>query len=152
MNGVALRARDIIQRVLRSPNVCSRKTLRMAAQAGVEDLAGSKLRECNNRRLPAMRGDMGLPWTMTSLAACIFRLLFAGSDALEMRVLIEPEPNIRVAGLTNHASHKPVRAAIGGQETKRGPEKNEKKSKDHRPQVTTRAQLSLLSGCQPFVN
>ena len=58
--------------------------------------------------------DVQLPGTVTAFAAGIGRSFFSGSNALEMRVFVEPEPDIGVAGLADHASDVSVLCRIGG--------------------------------------
>jgi hypothetical protein len=50
---------------------------------------------------------------MAALASRVFRLLLAGRDAFEVCVFEEPEPDIRVAGLADHAPDKIIGSGIG---------------------------------------
>lgn len=50
---------------------------------------------------------------MAAFAAGILRRLLAGSDAFEMRIPEEAEPNIRMAGLADRASEVRVRRLVG---------------------------------------
>ena len=85
----------------------------MASQAGIDNLAGSELRKGDDGRFSSMRPNVHLPRTVAPLTAGVLRLVHAGSDALEVRILEEPEPDIWVASLAHHASHEGIRWSIG---------------------------------------
>lgn len=108
MYRVTLRARNVVERVRRPSDVGSRKALLMTTQAGIQDLAGPKLREGNNGRLAAVRLDVRFTRSVTTLATRIGRLLFSRSDALEVRILIKSQPHVWMAGFAHRASDKLV--------------------------------------------
>jgi hypothetical protein len=85
----------------------------MTGKAGIQYLAGSHLRERPNRGLSAARLHVLLPWTMTTLAARAFRRFHSPGDALEMGVLIEVEPDIRMAGAAYVTSYVCIVANLG---------------------------------------
>ena len=65
-----------------------------------------------------MRRNVRLAGTVAPLTAGVLRLLRAGSDALEVGILEEPEPDIGVASLADHASHEGIRRSIGRQDAR----------------------------------
>ncbi len=76
----------------------------MAPLAGINGLFRRELKERNDGGLAAVRVDMRTPGAVATLAARIFRFLFAAGNALEMRILVKSEPNIGMTGLTHHAA------------------------------------------------
>jgi hypothetical protein len=61
-----------------------------------------------------MRGDVGLARSMTALTSGIGRRFLSGRYALEVGILVEPEPDIGVACLANDASDISVLRGISG--------------------------------------
>lgn len=114
VNRMALCAGDVIQRMGRMADICARKRIGVTAQACIQYLLRRELREGNNGRLASVRGNMRLTGSMATFASGIGRRFFSGSNALEMRVFVEPEPDIGVAGLAYHASDVSVLCRIGG--------------------------------------
>lgn len=55
-----------------------------------------------------MRRNVRLAGPVAALAPGVSRLLFSGGNALEMGVLVEGEPDVRMASLTDHASDETV--------------------------------------------
>src|SRR6185437_16188475 len=82
--------------------------LGMAAEASIENLFRRQRGERNDGRFTAMRRDMSLAWTVATLASGVGRLFLSRSNALEMGVLVEREPDVRMASLTDHASNETV--------------------------------------------
>lgn len=113
MHRVAVRTDHIRPRMRRLPDSRPRNVLRMATQAGPQNLIRRELRERLNCRLPALRGHMVPTRSVATLTARIFRRFFAGSNRLEMRVLVEVQPHIRVARPAGRASHKGVLSTRG---------------------------------------
>lgn len=77
----------------------------MTAEAGIQTLLRSELREGDNRRLPAMRLDVRFPGPVASFTASIGRIFLATGNTLKMRVLVKLEPNIWVTGLADDAAN-----------------------------------------------
>lgn len=102
---VALRAGDTVQRMRRGMDVRAGQRIGVASQTRIDGLLGSQGKEGNDGRLPAVRGHMVSPGTVTTLAAGILRRLFPAGDASKMRILVKLEPDVRVACFANHASH-----------------------------------------------
>lgn len=85
----------------------------MAAQARVKHLFRRELGEGDDSGFTSVCGYVPLPRAMATFAASVGRSFFAGGDALEVSIFIEPEPDIWMAGLANHASDVPVLRGIG---------------------------------------
>lgn len=97
MNGVAVGTDDAVLRVRAAADIGAGKRLRMAAQAGVEDLLGLQAREgAGNSIRAAARLNVRLTRPVAALAAGIFGFLLAGREALVMRVAIEVGPDVDV--------------------------------------------------------
>ena len=94
--------------MLRTPDIRPRKLLTVAAKAGVQYFPGGKRRERKNCLLSAAVGDMIAARPMAALATRALRRLFTGSDALEMRILVEIAPDDRVARFANIVTYEVI--------------------------------------------
>ena len=101
MNGVAIGADDVRERVLGAPDVGAGKILGVAGKAGVQHLSWSHDRERANGGFPAAGFDVRATWPVAAFAAYAFRRFFAGSQRFIMRILEEVEPHVGVTGLTD---------------------------------------------------
>jgi len=100
MDGVAVRADHIFLGMNAPADVGSRKSLRVAAEAGVESFLGSDFGERDNGRLAAARFNVGFPGAMATFAPGIFGRFLAAGDTLIMRIAKELIPDGGVTGLT----------------------------------------------------
>lgn len=98
MDGMTGSTNDICLRVITAANVCARRILRMAAEAGVQNLIGRHLGEGNDCLLPPLCLDMLRSRTMTALTAHIFHRHIPGYIGLAVRVSKELEGDVRMAG------------------------------------------------------
>lgn len=114
MNRVALSADHVIQRMGRVADIRAGKSFGVTAQARIQDLLGRELRKGNDGCFAAVSRDMQLSRPMTTLASGIGRPFLSGGNALEVSILVKPEPDVRMARLTNHASDISVLRGIGG--------------------------------------
>lgn len=89
----------------------------VASQTRINGLFGSQRKKRNDARLPAMRGDVVPPRSMTAFTAGILRCFFPACDASKVRILVKLEPDIRVTGFANHASHVLLRVRLGMAQT-----------------------------------
>jgi hypothetical protein len=96
---------NVIPRVLRGMDICPVETIRMAAKASVERLFRTKLSEGNDGGLSSMRLNVRLRWTMAALATRVGRFFFSNGNTLEMRILVELEPHVGMAGFAGIAAH-----------------------------------------------
>src|ERR1700683_331148 len=102
MNRVTTGACHIRHRVLRPPHIHFPKIARVASQAGVQH--GFRLHQRErpwNGSLAAVRFHVRFARPVAAFASGTLRRLVAAGDALIMRVLVEVEPDVRVAGLTD---------------------------------------------------
>lgn len=104
VNRVTARADDVVQGVGRTPDVGSGQSFGMAAEALVEGLLGCQDREGDDVRLGWCLA-VGLAGSVAALAAGVLGVLFAGGDALEMRVLVKTKPDVRVTGSADVAAY-----------------------------------------------
>jgi hypothetical protein len=114
MDRMALRAGHVIQGVGRVADICARERVGVTTQACIQHLLGRELRKGNNGRLASVRGNMRLTGSMATFASGIGRRFFPRGDALEMSIFVKPEPDVRVAGLANHASDVSVLRRVRG--------------------------------------
>lgn len=96
MDGVAVGADDVVERMLGSAYVGARQGLGVATQAIVEDFTRLQLRESDDRGFAAVRVDVRLAGTMATLTSGALRWFLPGSDAFEVRVFVEAGPHIGV--------------------------------------------------------
>ena len=101
---MAIRANHVIERVGRALYIRPRQSLIVAAQAIPEHLFRLQLRKSNDRLLIAFALNVRLSRAMTALASRFLRRFLARGDALEMRILIELQPDVRMTGFANIAS------------------------------------------------
>lgn len=94
MDGVALRARYIVQRVRRAAYVRALESLGVAPQASVNGLFRRELRKGNDGRFSAMGFDMSTSGTVAALATRVRRFLLPARNAFEMGILVEVQPDI----------------------------------------------------------
>lgn len=104
MDGVALSACNVVESVRRVANVCARKTVRMALQAGIKRLFSCQRVERNNGCLTAVSLHMRASRSVTTLAARVGLLLFAARNAFKMRILVKLEPDIGMTCLAHCAA------------------------------------------------
>ena len=76
----------------------------MTTKAGIQSRLRTKLSKSNDSRLSAMRLNVCLGRPMATLAAGVGRFFFPNRDTFEMRVLVELEPYVGVAGFTGIAA------------------------------------------------
>jgi hypothetical protein len=108
VNRMALRASYVVLGVLRSADVGAGETLLVTAQAGILHLPGVELRKSHNGRLTAMRFDVRFARTVAAFAARIGRRFLTGGNALEMRIPVEVEPDVRMARSAHRATRELV--------------------------------------------
>jgi len=111
VDGVATGAHNIVLGVRGSANVGAGECLGVTAQAVVLDLLGFELGESDNASLSAVGCDVGLAGAVAAFASGMLGRLFAGGDALEMRVLKKLRPDVGMAGFARLAADE---AAGGG--------------------------------------
>jgi hypothetical protein len=80
----------------------------VAAKARVQYLLGRKRRERTDGVCSAAIVDMLPAGAVTALAACVLWWLFARSDTLEMRVLIECAPDNWMARFANIVAYEAI--------------------------------------------
>ncbi len=108
MHRVAIRTNHIRLRMRRLPNPRPRNVLRVAPQARIQRLLRRKLRKRLYRRLPAFRRHMVAARAMATFAPRVLRHFLARSNRLKVRILIEVQPNVRMAHPAGRTSHKSV--------------------------------------------
>src|SRR5213076_1145340 len=102
---VTARAGDIVERVLRAADIRAAEILRVTSQARLQRLLLRHQRECaRNARLAAARFHVLLRRSVAPFTPGALRRFLAGSETLEMRVLIEVQPDIGVTGLARVAA------------------------------------------------
>src|SRR5690349_1419636 len=105
MDGVAVRAYDVVQGMLGSPYVRAVQILCVAPEAIRQNGARRHQRESvRNRVLSAPRFDVCSRWTMAALAARALRRFRARRKTLEVRVLVEILENVGMASAADIAS------------------------------------------------
>ena len=104
MDGMAVGADYLVLRMGGPADIGSAKRLIVASQAVIHDLPGFELRESDDGCFPAARLDVSLAGTVATLAARPFGRLVARGDALIVRILVEIQPYIGVAGSTDVTS------------------------------------------------
>lgn len=77
----------------------------MAAQAGIRGLLRCQRKEGDDGGLSAMCLHVLLTGSVAAFTTRILGRLFSAGHAFEMRVLVELEPDVRMACLADHASH-----------------------------------------------
>ncbi len=105
VNRVALCTSDAVQRVRRVANIGAGQSFGMASQASVQRLFRCGLRKSNDGRFSSMSFDMCASRPVAAFASCVRRLFRPARNALEMRIFVEPEPDIRMARLANHTAY-----------------------------------------------
>jgi hypothetical protein len=78
----------------------------MAPQTGIHGLFRREFRERDDARFSAMGLDVRAAGTVTAFAPRIGGLFKTARNALKMRILVEQEPDVGVAGLANGAADK----------------------------------------------
>ena len=106
MDGMAISADYVAQRVRRSADIGSAQSLCVATETIVQNGLRLKLGEGDDGSLAAASLDVSLTRTMTAFAPCSFRGFLAGSNAPVVGVLIKGKPDVRVAGPANVAAYK----------------------------------------------
>jgi hypothetical protein len=84
----------------------------MAAQAIIENLLGLQLGKRHDRGFTAARRHMRAPRAVAALAPGVIWRFFAGSNALEVRVLVKLRPNVRMAGFAGVAPDEAARRVL----------------------------------------
>lgn len=147
---MALRTGDLVKCVRGTADVRTRERVGMAAHAGIDGLFGVELKKRNNGGPAAMSGDMCARWPVAPLTAGILRFFFPASNAFEVRIFVEPGPDIRMTGLTDHAADKRVLRLLvcaGGQA---GEHYEHQRSRGRQPSVNTSACVFPMSqSCAP---
>lgn len=113
MDRMATGAGDVIESVDRTADIRSRQGLTMTAKTSFQGLLCRENREGGDRRL-AWRLHVGRTRPVASFTACVPGRLLPGSNALEVGVLIEFGPHVRMATLADRAANKASRWQIGG--------------------------------------
>ena len=106
VDGMAIGADYVAQRVRRAANIGSAQSFRVAPQTVVQYGLRLKLGEGNDGSLAAARLDVGLTRTVAAFAPCSFGWLLARSNAPVVGILIKGGPDVRVAGPANVAAYK----------------------------------------------
>src|SRR5580704_10145209 len=101
---MAVGADHILLGVGTAADVGARHRLAVATKARIKRFFRAELGECDDGRLAAVRIQMSLARSVAALATGVFFGFLAGSEALEMRVLVERREDVGVAGLTSLAS------------------------------------------------
>ncbi len=108
MYRVTLSTNNVVLSVRRVADICADEAVGMAPQAGIENLFRGQLRKGNDGCFAPVRRDVQLARAVAALAAGVCGLFLSRSNAFEMRVLVEREPDVWVAGFADHASDKGV--------------------------------------------
>lgn len=103
VDGVALRAADVVQRVNRAVDIRAGEAFGMATQAGLCGFSWRQQREGADGGFASVRFHVRLAGAMAPFAAGILGLLLFTRDAFEVCVFIETEPDIGVAGFAHCA-------------------------------------------------
>ena len=114
MDRVAIGADYVVKGVLGSANVRSADGLGMAAQAIVENFLGREFRKSDDAGFAPARLNVRLAGTMAALAAGALGRFFSGSDALEVRVLVEISPDVGMASAADVAAYETGGVGAGG--------------------------------------
>jgi hypothetical protein len=97
VDGVAIGAYHVVQRVGGAANVGAAQGFSVTAQAVIENLFGLQLGKGDYASFSPMRFDVRLAGTVAALASGVVRRFFAGCDTLVMRVLVKVRPNVGMA-------------------------------------------------------
>jgi hypothetical protein len=101
VNGMAVRADNVILRVLRPLDLSTVDVFSVAGEAVVQDTLRRKFAESDDGRFPAARFHVRLPGTVARLAAGFIGRFFAGRNRSIVGILVKVRPNIRVARFTD---------------------------------------------------
>ena len=104
MDGVAVRANNVVFCMRRAPDIRAAQGLAVAPQTIVQNLSGMEHRERNDGGFSATCLHMSASRTVAALAPGVFRRFFAGCDAPVVRILVESRPNVGMAGSADIAS------------------------------------------------
>jgi hypothetical protein len=108
VNRVAAGANHAIFGVRRVADVRPCQRFAVTAQAIVQNLFRLQLRKGNDGGLSAARFNVRTSGTVAALAPSVLGGLLTGGDALEMRILVELQPDVGMAGLTSVTSDEAV--------------------------------------------
>lgn len=107
VNRVAVRANDVVQRVLTASNVGSRDGGCVTTEASIDDLGRGEFRESpGDSVFTAARAHVAGCSSMTTFAAYIRARLGSRSDALVVRITEEIGGDVRMAGPADITAHK----------------------------------------------
>ena len=109
MNRMAVRANHVGIRMYRPPDICLANVFRMAFQTRVQRLLRREVGEGANRGFPAVRRHMRAPGSVAAFAAGMLRRFLPRCDRFIVRILIEVQPYVDVAGFADIAANIPIR-------------------------------------------
>ena len=114
MNGMATAADDVGQRMRGPADIGARKIFRVTGEAVVQDFFRLHQREgVRNGSLAAASLYVSLRRAVATFAACSRRRFGSRGNALVVRILVEVQPDVRVARLADRAAHIVRRSWIG---------------------------------------
>ena len=105
MDGVTAGANDFVERMSRPADICAAQSFGVTSKTVVEDVLGWNLRESDDGGFAAAGVDMGFAGSVTAFASGPFNRFLTGCDALVVRILVEPGPNVRMTGPAYSAAH-----------------------------------------------
>jgi hypothetical protein len=143
---------NAIQRVWRRTNVRPVEAIRMTTKTGVQRRLRTKLSEGDDGRLSSMRLNVCLGRPMTALAAGVGRFFFADRNTLEMRILVELEPYVGVAGFTGIAADVTIFGWIGFRRVRAFPGRRDKNEKRGRLKKAVGSPLNCMRVVSTFHN
>jgi len=104
VNRVALCARNVVERVRGTANICAHEIVRVALQTGIDGLFRCEVEERDNRRFASVSLDMRGCRPMAALTARVCWFLFTARYAFKVCILVKLEPNIGMTCLTNRTT------------------------------------------------
>src|SRR5229473_1146921 len=102
---MAARANDFVEGVGGLTYICAAQSFGVTSKTVVEDVLGWNLRESDDGGFAAAGLDMGFAGSVTAFASGPFNRFLTGCDALVVRILVEPGPNVRMTGPAYSAAH-----------------------------------------------
>jgi hypothetical protein len=104
VNGMAVRADNVILRVFRALDLGSIDVFGVAGKTVIHNTLRRELAERDDRRFTATSFHMRLSRTVARLTSGFFGCLFAGCDRSIVGIFVKVSPNVRVARFTNRAA------------------------------------------------
>jgi hypothetical protein len=149
---VTVSARNAIQRMWRRTNVSPDEAIRVTTKTGVQRRLRTKLSEGDDGRLSSMRLNVRLCRPMATFAAGVGWFFFADRNTLEMRILVELEPYVGVAGFTGIAADVAAFLWIGFRRVRAFPGRRDKNEKRERLKKAVGSPLNCMRVVSTFHN